>query len=37
VRTAQQVREALIAGDLRITRTAPTETLDAYAQEWLRG
>ena len=31
------VREALVAGDLRVTQKAPAEILNSYAQEWLRG
>ena len=37
VRTAQQVREAIIAGDLQITPKPPSETLRTYAHAWLRG
>jgi hypothetical protein len=37
LRAAQKVREALVAGDLRVTQKAPAETLNSYTQEWLRG
>ena len=35
--TAQQVREAIVAGDLALTPKPPPETVQAYAQAWLRG
>lgn len=37
LRTAQQVREAIVAGDLALTPKPPPETVQAYAQAWLRG
>jgi integrase len=37
LRTAQQVREAMIAGDLALTPKPPPETVQAYARAWLRG
>src|SRR5688572_16765673 len=37
LRTARQVREAIVAGDLALTPKPPAETLQAYAQAWLRG
>jgi integrase len=36
VRAAQRMREALVAGALRLPEKAPEETVDVYAREWLR-
>ena len=36
-RAAQQVREAIISGDLQLTPKPASETLRVYAEAWRRG
>jgi len=37
LRVAQQVREAIVAGEMQITPPPPQETLREYAKMWVRG